>query len=83
MMMETFALADNSWQASLRNDNHNPYEMYKMRLVRVDTVGALSAFEDDNPNKSTALTFRLQSWSWISNGLIRTHLGLLIFSHDF
>ena len=38
-MMETFALADNSWQASLRNDNHNPYEMYKMRLVRVDTVG--------------------------------------------
>ena len=37
--METFALADNSWQASIRSDNHNPYEMYKMRLVRVDTVG--------------------------------------------
>lgn len=39
MMMETFALADNSWQASLRSDNRNPYEMYKTRLVRVDTVG--------------------------------------------
>ena len=39
MMMETFALADNSWQASLRSDNQNPYEMYKTRLVRVDTVG--------------------------------------------
>lgn len=38
MMMETFALADNSWQASLRSDNQNPYEMYKTRLVRVDTV---------------------------------------------
>ena len=39
MMMETFALADNSWQASLRSDNQNPYELYKTRLVRVDTVG--------------------------------------------
>ena len=39
MMMETFALADNSWQASLRSGNHNPYEMYKTRLVRVDTMG--------------------------------------------
>lgn len=38
MMMETFALADNSWQASLRSDNQNPYELYKTRLVRVDTV---------------------------------------------
>ena len=38
MMMETFALADNSWQASLRSDNHNAYELYKTRLVRVDTV---------------------------------------------
>ena len=38
MMMETFALADNSWQASLRSDRQNPYEMYKTRLVRVDTV---------------------------------------------
>lgn len=38
MMMETFALADNSWQASLQSDNHNPYEVYKTRLVRVDTV---------------------------------------------
>lgn len=38
MMMETFALADNSWQASLRSDKQNPYEMYKTRLVRVDTV---------------------------------------------
>ena len=37
--METFALADNSWQASLRSSNQNPYEMYKTRLVRVDTVG--------------------------------------------
>ena len=36
--METFALADNSWQASLRSDNHNAYELYKTRLVRVDTV---------------------------------------------
>ncbi len=39
MMMETFALADNSWQASLRSDDQNPYEMYKTRLVRVDSVG--------------------------------------------
>ena len=39
MMMETFALADNSWQASLRSEDQNPYEMYKTRLVRVDTVG--------------------------------------------
>lgn len=39
MMMETFALADNSWQATLRSDNQNPYELYKTRLVRVDTVG--------------------------------------------
>ena len=36
--METFSLADNSWQASLRSDDRNPYEMYKTRLVRVDTV---------------------------------------------
>ena len=39
MMMETFALADNSWQASLGSDKRNPYEVYKTRLVRVDTVG--------------------------------------------
>ena len=39
MMMETFALADNSWQATLRSDNQNPYELYKTRLIRVDTVG--------------------------------------------
>ena len=38
MMMETFALADNSWQANLRSDKQSPYEMYKTRLVRVDTV---------------------------------------------
>ena len=38
-MMETFALADNSWQANLRSDNQNSYEMYKTRLVRVDTAG--------------------------------------------
>ena len=39
MMMETFALADNSWQAKLRSSNHNPYEIYKTRLVRLDTMG--------------------------------------------
>ena len=39
MMMETFALADNSWQANLRSNDHNPYEIYKTRLVRVDTTG--------------------------------------------
>ena len=39
MMMETFALADNSWQASLRNKDRFPYELYKTRLVRVDTIG--------------------------------------------
>lgn len=37
--METFALADNSWQASLRSESQNPYEIYKTRLVRVDTAG--------------------------------------------
>ena len=37
--METFSFADNSWQASLRSNDRNPYEMYKTRLVRVDTVG--------------------------------------------
>jgi len=35
MLMETFSLADNSWQSSLRSDL-NPYEKYKTRLVRVD-----------------------------------------------
>ena len=35
MMMETFALADNTAQSSLRKD-FNPYETYKTRLVRVD-----------------------------------------------
>lgn len=35
MMMETYALADNSVQSGLRNDL-NPYETYKTRLVRVD-----------------------------------------------
>lgn len=35
MLMETFALADNTWQSSLRSDL-NPYETYKTRLVRVD-----------------------------------------------
>ena len=38
MMMETFARADNSWQANLRIDDRNPYEIYKTRLVRVDTA---------------------------------------------
>ena len=38
MMMETFSLADNSWQANLRIDDRNPYEIYKTRLVRVDTA---------------------------------------------
>ncbi|KAL8818011.1 MAG: hypothetical protein Q9191_008031 [Dirinaria sp. TL-2023a] len=38
MLMETFALADNSWQASLRSDDQNAYEMYKTRLVRVDAA---------------------------------------------
>lgn len=33
--METFALADNTPQSSLRKD-FNPYETYKTRLVRVD-----------------------------------------------
>lgn len=35
MMMETFALADNSLQSSLRTDL-NSYETFKTRLVRVD-----------------------------------------------
>ena len=35
MRMETFALADNEGQSSLRSDL-NPYEVYKTRLVRVD-----------------------------------------------
>jgi len=35
MLMETFALADNDWQSSLRTD-FNPYETYKTRLVRID-----------------------------------------------
>ncbi|KAL6720816.1 hypothetical protein ACLMJK_002741 [Lecanora helva] len=35
MMMETFALADNSAQASQRTD-FDPYETYKTRLIRVD-----------------------------------------------
>ena len=34
-MMETFSLADNSAQSSLRKDFHS-YEKYKTRLVRVD-----------------------------------------------
>lgn len=33
--METFSLADNSWESRLRTD-FNPYETYKTRLVRVD-----------------------------------------------
>ena len=33
--METFSLADNSWESQLRTD-FNPYEKYKTRLVRVD-----------------------------------------------
>lgn len=37
--MDTFALADNSWQANLRSEDLNTYEMYKTRLVRVDTAG--------------------------------------------
>ncbi len=35
MVMETFALADNNMQSSLRQDL-SPYETYKTRLVRVD-----------------------------------------------
>ena len=35
MMMETFALADNSPQSQLRDDL-NPYETYKTRLLRAD-----------------------------------------------
>lgn len=35
MMMETFALADDTTQSTLRKD-FNPYETYKTRLVRVD-----------------------------------------------
>ena len=35
MLMETFALADNDWEARSRKDLH-PYETYKKRLVRVD-----------------------------------------------
>lgn len=38
MMMETFTLADNSWQGSLRSDNQNPYEIYRTRLVQVGAV---------------------------------------------
>ena len=33
--METYSLADNSWESRLRTD-FNPYETYKTRLVRVD-----------------------------------------------
>ena len=39
MMMETYALADNSWQAILRSNDRNPYEMYKTRMIRVDSFG--------------------------------------------
>ena len=35
MLMETYALADSSWQAGQRTD-FNAYETYKTRLVRVD-----------------------------------------------
>ena len=35
MLMETYSLADNGWESSLRTD-FNPYETYKTRLVRVD-----------------------------------------------
>ena len=35
MLMETYSMADNSWESSLRTD-FNPYETYKTRLVRVD-----------------------------------------------
>ncbi|KAL6719006.1 hypothetical protein ACLMJK_003241 [Lecanora helva] len=35
MLMETYALADNSWAAGLRSDL-NAFETYKTRLVRVD-----------------------------------------------
>jgi hypothetical protein len=35
MLMDTYALADNDWQSSLRTD-FNPYETYKTRLVRID-----------------------------------------------
>ena len=41
MLMETFALADNSWLANLRSDDQNAYEMYKTRLVRVDAAGRM------------------------------------------
>ncbi len=33
--METYSLADSSWESRLRTD-FNPYETYKTRLVRVD-----------------------------------------------
>ena len=35
MLMETYSLADNSWESGLRTD-FNPYESYKTRLIRVD-----------------------------------------------
>ena len=35
MRMETFSLADNSWESRLRTEL-NPYETYKTRLIRVD-----------------------------------------------
>ena len=35
MLMETYSMADNSWESRLRTD-FNPYETYKTRLVRVD-----------------------------------------------
>ena len=35
MLMETYSMADNSWESRIRTD-FNPYETYKTRLVRVD-----------------------------------------------